>query len=74
MSVKLVKDIIRKVHIAKPTRDLRARLMPSASVQMKEDERKLLTSFVDLLDKCLSLDPARRLTPKEALTHPFIRG
>jgi len=41
---------------------------------MKDDEMKLLTSFIDLLDKCLALDPARRITPKEALIHPFIRG
>ncbi|KAA1475862.1 kinase-like protein [Dentipellis sp. KUC8613] len=67
-------DVVRTVHVAKPSRDLRARLMPSASAQMKDDERKLLTSFVDLLDKCLALDPARRITPKEALVHPFIRG
>jgi serine/threonine-protein kinase PRP4 len=48
--------------------------MPHASVKMKDDEMKLLTSFIDLLDKCLALDPARRITPKEALIHPFIRG
>jgi len=48
--------------------------MPPASVKMKDDEMKLLTSFIDLLDKCLALDPARRITPKEALIHPFIRG
>jgi serine/threonine-protein kinase PRP4 len=41
---------------------------------MKDDEHKLLVSFVDLLDKCLLLDPARRISPKEALVHPFIRG
>jgi serine/threonine-protein kinase PRP4 len=41
---------------------------------MKDDERKLLMSFVDLLDKCLALDPARRITPKEALVHSFLRG
>ncbi len=67
-------DVVRKVHTSKPTRDLRARLMPPSSAQMKEDERKLLTSFVDLLDRCLVLDPARRITPKEALVHPFLRG
>ena len=65
---------MRKVHVSKPARDLRARLMPPSSAQMKDDERKLLTSFVDLLDKCLALDPARRITPKEALTHSFLRG
>jgi serine/threonine-protein kinase PRP4 len=67
-------DVVRKVHTSKPTRDLRARLMPPSSAQMKDDERKLLTSFVDLLDKCLALDPARRITPKEALVHSFLRG
>ncbi|KAG7453187.1 kinase-like protein [Guyanagaster necrorhizus] len=67
-------DVVRKVHISKPTRDLRARLMPPASVKMKDDESKLLVSFIDLLDKCLVLDPSRRITPREALTHPFIRG
>lgn len=48
--------------------------MPPASVKLKDDEGKLLTSFIDLLDKCLALDPAKRITPKEALVHPFIRG
>ncbi|TFY81592.1 hypothetical protein EWM64_g2421 [Hericium alpestre] len=67
-------DVMRTIHVAKPARDLRQRLMPSASVQLKDDERKLLMSFVDLLDKCLALDSARRITPKEALVHPFIRG
>jgi len=68
------KDVVRKVHISKPTRDLRARLMPPSSAQMNDDERKLLTSFIDLLDRCLALDPARRIMPKEALVHPFLRG
>ncbi|KZP16066.1 kinase-like protein [Athelia psychrophila] len=67
-------DVIKKVHIAKPTRDLRATLMPPASVKLKDDENKMMVSFVDLLDKCLSLDPAKRISPKEALAHPFIRG
>ena len=70
----LFQDVVRKVHISKPTRDLRARLMPPSSMQMNDDERKLLTSFVDLLDRCLALDPTRRITPKEALVHPFLRG
>jgi serine/threonine-protein kinase PRP4 len=55
-------------------RDLRARIIPPSSAQLKDDERRLLTSFVDLLEKCLALDPTRRITPKEALVHPFIRG
>ncbi|EIN07895.1 kinase-like protein [Punctularia strigosozonata HHB-11173 SS5] len=66
--------VVRTVHITKPSRDLRARLMPPASAKLKDEENKLLTSFIDLLDKCLALDPARRITPREALVHPFIRG
>ncbi|THH09984.1 hypothetical protein EW145_g1643 [Phellinidium pouzarii] len=66
-------DIIRKVHMAKPHKDLRTRLFPSAS-KYNDEEAKLITSFIDLLDKCLMLDPSRRITPKEALAHPFIRG
>ena len=62
------------MHISKPTRDLRARLAPPTSVKMKDDELKMVMSFIDLLEKCLVLDPARRLTPKDALMHPFIRG
>jgi len=67
-------NVVKKVHITKPSRDLRQRLMPHSSVKLKDEEAKLLTSFVDLLDKCLALDPAKRITPKEALVHPFIRG
>jgi serine/threonine-protein kinase PRP4 len=69
-----LQDTVRKVHIFKPSRDLRLRLMPPASSKMSEEERKLIVSFVDLIDKCLALDPTRRITPREALAHPFIRG
>lgn len=48
--------------------------MPGAGVKMKDDEREMVASFVDLVDKCLALDPARRIAPREALVHPFIRG
>ncbi|CDO71940.1 hypothetical protein BN946_scf184940.g87 [Trametes cinnabarina] len=67
-------DVVRKVHITQPTRDLRQRILPSGSVKLKDEESKLLMSFVDLLDKCLALDPSKRITPKDALLHPFIRG
>lgn len=41
---------------------------------MKDDELKMMLSFVDLVDKCLILDPAKRITPRDALVHPFITG
>ncbi|KIJ25950.1 hypothetical protein M422DRAFT_38427 [Sphaerobolus stellatus SS14] len=67
-------DVTRTVHMSKPTRDLRARLAHSSSQKMKDNELKMVMSFIDLLEKCLVLDPARRLTSKDALMHPFIRG
>ncbi len=65
---------MRQVHITKPGRDLRSRLLPPNSSKLRDDEAKTLMAFIDLLDKCLALDPAKRITPKEALAHPFIRG
>jgi serine/threonine-protein kinase PRP4 len=59
--------------ITKPVRDLKTRLLSKTS-NMNEEELRLLTSFVDLLDKCLSLNPEKRLTVREALMHPFVTG
>lgn len=39
-------------------------MSPSAIKKLKEDEVKLLSQFVDLLDKMLALEPGKRLTPK----------
>ncbi|KAJ9125162.1 hypothetical protein QFC22_000116 [Naganishia vaughanmartiniae] len=69
-------DVSKTIVINKATRDLKSRLMPPSSVQMrmKDEDLKLLTSFVDLLDKTLMLDPAKRISSKEALLHPFLTG
>ena len=56
---------------SKPTRDLKTRLM--ANVKGVSDiEIKELNAFIDLLDRCLSLNPERRCTAAEALRHPFL--
>jgi serine/threonine-protein kinase PRP4 len=55
---------------AKPVRDLRSRLMPKGK-RIDEQERKELELFLDLLDKCLDLRPDKRITPTDALKHPF---
>lgn len=39
---------------------------------MDDVELKELSSFIDLLDRCLNLNPEKRCTPVEALKHPFI--
>ncbi|WVW82078.1 hypothetical protein I302_104083 [Kwoniella bestiolae CBS 10118] len=69
-------DVAKTLVISKATKDLRARLLPPSSVQlkMKDEELKQITNFVDLLEKCLQLDPSRRIAPRDALVHPFLSG
>ncbi|CAD6244838.1 unnamed protein product [Miscanthus lutarioriparius] len=38
------------------------------------EDAKTLSGFKDLLDKMFVLDPAKRITVQEALSHPFITG
>ncbi|KAK5169605.1 U4/U6 small nuclear ribonucleoprotein prp4 [Saxophila tyrrhenica] len=52
-------------------KDLRSRLSGTTK-GMKPEEIKEHAAFVDLMDKCLQLDPARRVSPNEALRHGFI--
>ncbi|KAL8698570.1 MAG: hypothetical protein Q9201_006502 [Fulgogasparrea decipioides] len=65
------KDVVRILNFTKPPRDLRSRLMAHAR-GMDDAEIKELYSFIDLLDRCLNLNPEKRCTPAEALKHPFI--
>jgi serine/threonine-protein kinase PRP4 len=58
--------------IVKPVKDLKSRLAPGSKASA--EEIRLITSFTDLLEKALHLNPEKRLTPKEALAHPFITG
>jgi len=41
-------------------------------VELTDEEKKKVLQLKDLLEKCLALDPSRRMTPEEALKHPFI--
>lgn len=63
--------VTRVLDFKKPTRDLRTRLM-GKDARLSEGEAKELTLFVDLLERCLNLNPEKRCTPTEALRHPFI--
>ncbi|KIW97481.1 uncharacterized protein Z519_01065 [Cladophialophora bantiana CBS 173.52] len=66
------RTIVKVIDIKpKPVRDLRSRLIPKDK-RMNEQERRELDLFVDLLDKCLDLRPEKRITPNDALKHPFI--
>lgn len=67
-------DVITPRQIpAKPPSDLRSRLMPSGVTRkMKDDEVRLLTNFVDLLDKMLNLEPSKRPLPKVRFLYLFL--
>jgi serine/threonine-protein kinase PRP4 len=64
--------VTRALDFKKPTRDLKTRLMGKGGKGLVDGEQKELTLFVDLLDRCLSLNPEKRCTPVEALRHPFL--
>ncbi|KAK9761538.1 U4/U6 small nuclear ribonucleoprotein prp4 [Basidiobolus ranarum] len=64
-------EVVKKIVISKPSKDLKSRLIVSGALS-NENEGKLLVAFVDFLDRCLNLNPEKRLTIKEALAHPFI--
>lgn len=49
-------------------KDLRTLLMPS---KLPESEARKVMQLADLLEKALMLDPSKRLTPSQALKHPF---
>lgn len=67
------KVTLRPLNLSKtlPGKDLRARLMAN-SKDLSQPDLKELQAFVDLMEKCLQLDPARRITPSDALRHHFI--
>lgn len=67
------RDVVRPMVINKtvPAKELKTRLFASSKGLSPADAREL-HDFVDLLEKCLALDPARRITPIEALKHKFI--
>ncbi|KAF2145185.1 uncharacterized protein K452DRAFT_284574 [Aplosporella prunicola CBS 121167] len=65
------KDVTRMINIVKPSRDLKTRLIGSTK-GLSEAELKEINLFYDLLDKCLALNPEKRITPTDALKHPFI--
>lgn len=67
------KEVVRRMNIVRPApaKELRARLFAN-SKDLSVADAKELSLFADLLDRCLALDPLRRINPTEALRHGFI--
>jgi serine/threonine-protein kinase PRP4 len=64
--------VVRTITYTQPTRDLKQQLLGDARAAATEDSARLLRAFVDLLDQTLVLNPEKRITPEDALRHPFL--
>ena len=62
------KVIVKYVDINNPTKDLLAAMRSSKA---GGDDPRLVANLTDLLDKCISLDPTKRMQVNDALKHPF---
>ena len=69
------KEVGKWISIAKfpeHDRDLKSRIFKDIDEKsITIAERNNLSLFVDLLEKCLQLNPDKRITPEQALQHPF---
>jgi len=64
------KEIVQPKMIAKPSRNITKELIQSFN-PTTDREKDLVRQLSDLIDKCLTPDPNKRLTPEEALLHPL---
>ena len=58
------------VTITKALRDLKAEILNSP-YELSADEKRLALLLYDLLAQIFVLDPEKRITPEDALRHPF---
>lgn len=57
--------------VVKASRDLQSELI--AGQALPSDQLRKVTQLKDLLEKALAIDPAKRISLNNALTHPFIQ-
>jgi serine/threonine-protein kinase PRP4 len=60
---------MRVVQLTKASRDLTSILLKAKTAS---DDRNMVVNLANLLEKIFTLDPAKRITVKEALHHPFV--
>jgi serine/threonine-protein kinase PRP4 len=65
-------EVLKPLNLQKPVKELKQRVLSGGGAAV-DGEAQLLASFVDLLGRCLELNPEKRITPAEAFRHPFIK-
>ncbi|KAH7472701.1 Serine/threonine-protein kinase PRP4-like protein [Phytophthora ramorum] len=65
------KPILRLMDTIKTKSDLAGSLMAAKSAT---DDRKQVLALRSLLDRMFSLDPSKRISVRDALAHPFVKG
>ncbi|KAE9028884.1 Serine/threonine-protein kinase [Phytophthora fragariae] len=65
------KPILRLMETIKPKNDLASSLMAAKSAT---DDRKQVLELRSLLDRMFTLDPSKRISVRDALAHPFVKG
>uniref|UniRef100_A0A0E0P0B0 Homologous-pairing protein 2 homolog n=1 Tax=Oryza rufipogon TaxID=4529 RepID=A0A0E0P0B0_ORYRU len=68
------KDPITKTVVNRLLLNIKPKGVGSAISSCPGDDPKMISSFKDLLEKIFVLDPKKRITVSEALSHPFITG
>ena len=60
------------MYISKPTRSIQQEILKSYGDAIKTpEEKKHVEQLADLIDKCLVIDPKKRITPDQSLKHPL---
>ncbi|TDH67619.1 hypothetical protein CCR75_006026 [Bremia lactucae] len=65
------KPLLRFMGTIKITNDLASSLMNAKSLM---DDRKRILELSNLLSRMITLDPSKRISVKDALAHPFVKG
>ncbi|KAK8458725.1 hypothetical protein SEVIR_3G427300v4 [Setaria viridis] len=67
-------DLVTKTAVRRLILNIKPKDIGSLISNFPGEDPKMLSSFKDLLDKIFILDPEKRITVSQALSHPFITG